>query len=121
MPQGGELFEYYLRLFSSWTPNRKFNTAVNQRPAGTPYINAQVNNQLLESESAKYYGYLMYHMNSVSSKAKRQLFFSTFTSSYYGLSNRGVYALSKYGYGSKNTYFHENMKNQASHSQGNVR
>jgi hypothetical protein len=115
------LFEWYLRNFASYSPHLKLQRAVRRRPDRNSSIDASTNNALMESEASKYYGYLLYHMNSVSAKAMRQFFYSTFTAKYYGLSNRGLDVLSKYGYSSKLTYFHEHIKNQHSVATQKVR
>ena len=110
---GGELFHNYLDVFSSYQTHRLFRSALSRRPPNTTHIDQMTNMDLLEREMVKYCGYLIYHMNCVSTAANLQVFFHTsFLTKYYGLSRRGINALAQYGYLCKLSYFDQQLEVQ---------
>lgn len=109
-------------MFSSYSVHRSFRTLLNNRDEEDDAIDEYGNIDILGSQMAKYIGYLLYHMNSISTKANRQVFFhSTFICKYYGVSRRGIHALSMLGYVCKLSYFDEQMKNILNQAKINIR
>lgn len=106
VPIGGALFDAYLQSFSSYRCERTYKHALKARPPSHRAIDMVINNDLMDQQMTKYCGYLIYHMNCVSDAAKLQVFYHTsFIAKFYGLSRRGINALSQYGYVCKLTYF----------------
>ena len=65
------------------------------------------NAELLAISCYKYYGWLIYALNSVSTGARVQQFYYSFVLQYYGLSFQGLDLNGRFGYGSKRTYFND--------------
>jgi hypothetical protein len=72
-------------------------------------IDHQCNMELYVENEAMFHGYLLYHCNSVSKKAVKQMFFLTFAAKFHGLSKTGIKMLAKYGFISKITSFRTGM------------
>ena len=122
VPIGGQLFHLYLEVFSGYTYHRTLRSAVNSRPPGVASIDNVVNEDLLQKQKMKYCGYLIFHINSVSTRGNLQVFYHTsFLAKYYGLSRRGIHALSQYGYVCKLTLFDEQMQYQLQRAKNKVR
>ena len=116
------MFHNYLEVFSSYQTNRVFRSALSERLPNTDRIDEATNIALLEKEMVKYCGYLIYHMNSVSTAANLQVFFHTsFLTKYYGLSRRGINALSQYGYLCKLSFFDRQLELQLVRAKEKIR
>ena len=80
-----------------------------------------VNEALLCDEKVHFVGYLHFHMNMVTVKAKRQQFFVNFIGRYYGLSRRGTDVLSRYGYLTSVRYADGELETQKEFAKEKVR
>ena len=88
--------EYYLHSCSSWSVNELY----------THYLATvdRARQSLLFAEivmkcSSHFSGWLLFHINSVGSNGRKQMFYVTFVNHYFGLSRAGIEMNSAIGYG----------------------
>ena len=101
--EGGALFEVYLAMFAPMATSTMIIKLVKHRrvanlPASTPMDPAQ-NSELMAKFLNRYYGFLIYWMNSVCVRTQKQTFGFTYAMDFYGLSRSGQNILSDFGYG----------------------
>ena len=88
--------EYYLHSCSSWSVNDMFNrylTLVDQNER------TELFQVIITKCSSHFSGWLLFHINSIGSNGRKQLFYVTFVNHYFGLSRGGIEMNSAIGYG----------------------
>lgn len=113
VPLGGFLFEYFMYTTSSYVNNREWNSVCNNMDADT--IDEHVQHQLISKNINSFIGWLLFTIGRIGSNGNKQLFFITFTSTYYGLSRDGIDALYRYGYGVSLSVY-DDMKRDSEHT-----
>ena len=97
VPHGGWLLEYYLWSCASWSVLEQYKIFLSL-PDGDPG-RVEVFDKILSACISKFVGWLLYHIASVGTQGRSQLFFPTFMNQYYGLSRDGIANNAKFGYG----------------------
>ena len=98
VPKLGLLFEFYMYFSSGYSANRQWNSMVNMIDDDQGLTDDQ-QDKLYEDNVNHFIGWLLWHICSIGSHGRRQMFFITFIAHYYGLSRDGIDVLAKYGYG----------------------
>ena len=99
VPQCGKLFEWYMDSASSYQNFREWRKLVKQSVSQLPPVISDVDQDtLITNNSNGFVGWLLFHLSSISTACRRQMFFHTFVLQYYGLSRNGIDLLSRYGY-----------------------
>jgi hypothetical protein len=106
VPAGGFLFEYFMWTCSSYSAHRRWSRVVGDLLAGAP-ISMDDENTLISHNLRGFVGWLLFHVASIGTNGRRQLFYITFLCQYYGLSRNGVDTLASFGYGLNNTMMDE--------------
>lgn len=94
----GMLFEYYMYFASGFAENRKWLAACGLLAAGAPLSQSQ-EEDFKNANAESFVGWILFHVTSIGSNGRRQMFYITFMAQYFGLSREGIDILSKYGYG----------------------
>ena len=94
--QGGWLMEYYLHSCSSWVVNQLY---VEYLESIDPARKSLLFADIVEKCSSHFSGWLLFHINSVGSLGRKQMFYITFVNHYFGLSRAGIEMNSAIGYG----------------------
>jgi hypothetical protein len=89
---------------------KRLNGSVKARQNNEGPINEHVNLALYKENEPMFHGYLLYHCNSISKTAVKQMFYLTFAAKFHGLSKTGIKMLSKYGFLSKLSSFRSLME-----------
>ena len=89
---------------SSYTQYRKWITTCNSVQEGD-HIDFDVQYEFITSNLNSFIGWILFHIGSIGTNGKRQLFYITFTCVYFGLSRDGINALNQFGYGVPLTAF----------------
>ena len=102
VPRCGLLFEVYMTVCASWSQNRKWNQLLhgiqNDNDPNMEALSDDDQNQLIQDNSNGFIGWLLFTCSSIGIHGRRQLFYHTFVSHYFGLSRQGIDTLSKYGF-----------------------
>ena len=98
VPLGGFLFEYYMWTASGSTHNRRWLSLNSKIPDDTALDNFDQRHTIEQSING-FVGWLLLHIASIGTNGRRQLFYITFLSRYYGLSRSGVDTMHRMGYG----------------------
>lgn len=94
VPKGGFLFEYYLVSCSSWSVNKKFGQYI-----ATDVDRDDIFEEILEQCITHFIGWVLFHVASIGTNGRRQMFYVTFMNRFYGLSRDGIDINHKFGYG----------------------
>ena len=106
---GGQMFETFLGGFTGRQTNRLFYKLVKQHNADssvlvTPMSDAD-NKILMDNNRDCYYGFLLFGMQSNTSKSMCLSFNFSFSLNYFGLSRNGIKLMGEFGYGMKMSTF----------------
>ena len=96
VPRGGWLMEYYLHACSSWSVNALFTQYL---ITIDPSMKSSKFADILDKCSSHFSGWLVFHINSIGSVGRKQMFYITFVNHYFGLSRAGIEMNSALGYG----------------------
>lgn len=116
VPRAGWLFEIYMEQAASfsnyrlWRSILKASTTDAQLVERKQYSSDDEPDQmdvLIQTSLNEYVGWLIYHVASVGTNGRRQLFYLSFVCRFYGLSRAGLDLLSKFGFGVSLTMFDE--------------
>ncbi len=116
VPQAGWLFEIYMEQAASfsnyrlWRSILKTSTTDAQRVERKQYSSDDDLDQmdvLIQNSLSEYVGWLIYHVASIGTNGRRQLFYLSFVCRFYGLSRAGLDLLSQFGFGVSLTMFDE--------------
>jgi len=94
--KGGWLFEYYLHSCSGYAVNELYESYMNAPDASTK---SSMFVDILKKCSSHFSGWLLFHINSVGTLGRKQMFYITFVDHYFGLSRDGIELNSAIGYG----------------------
>ena len=94
--KGGWLFEYYLHSCSGYAVNELYDSYLNAPDASTK---SSMFVDILKKCSSHFSGWLLFHINSVGTLGRKQMFYITFVDHYFGLSRDGIELNSAIGYG----------------------
>ena len=94
VPKGGFLLEYYLVSCSSWSVNKQFG-----RYAAANVRSAIIFEDILEQCITHFIGWVLFHVASIGTNGRRQMFYITFMNRFYGLSRDGIDINHNFGYG----------------------
>ena len=94
--KGGWLFEYYLHSCSGYAVNELYESYLNAPDASTK---SSMFVDILKKCSSHFSGWLLFHINSVGTLGRKQMFYITFVDHYFGLSRDGIELNSAIGYG----------------------
>ena len=95
----GQLFVFFMSSAGSYTDNRLFSKLYSQSCTMDIPIDGDQQEYFINRCCGSYAGWLLYHLNAVGSTARRQMFYITFVSTFFGLSRSGVQLLKDHGYG----------------------
>lgn len=99
VPECGKLFEWYMDVCAPYAQNRKWNKILNDAEAGDGFpIEPIVQQDIKVSNANGFIGWCLYHVSSIGSASRRQMFYHTFVATYFGLSREGIDMLSRYGF-----------------------
>jgi hypothetical protein len=94
--KGGWLFEYYLHSCAGYAVNQLYGLYLNTSDASTK---SSIFVDILKKCSSHFSGWLLFHINSVGTLGRKQMFYLTFVDHYFGLSRDGIQLNSALGYG----------------------
>ena len=97
---GGKLFEYFMMTCSGYSENRKFLSIMEN-----PDTNQHECMEIVQKNVSNFVGWLIFHICSVGTNGRRQQFYHTFVSHYFGLSRMGIDGMHSLGYSSSLTMF----------------
>ena len=108
------LFEYFIATTAGYSNYRSFCSLDND-----PETNTEKRQALVDSNTNTFVGWIIFHIASLGTNGRRQLFYHTFISYYYGLSRNGIECMHRFGYMSAVTNFdamrqevlHESIEN----------
>ena len=92
--KGGWLFEYYLHSCSGYAVNELYESYLNAPDASTK---SSMFVDILKKCASHFSGWLLFHINSVGTLGRKQMFYITFVDHYFGLSR--IELNSAIGYG----------------------
>ena len=95
--KGGWLFEYYLHSCSGYAVNELYVESYLTSPNGS--AKSLIFVDILKKCSSHFSGWLLFHINSVGTLGRKQMFYITFVDHYFGLSRDGIELNSALGYG----------------------
>lgn len=119
VPIGGFLFEYFLLTCSGYSVYRELQACIKDCEGAQLPVDKQ--EKWLTALSGKFTGWLLFHVASVGSNGRNQMFYMTFVNQYFGLSRQGISCLSRYGYATPLTRFDEMRQRCRSHSERDTR
>ena len=88
--------EYYLQSCSSWSVNTLY---VDYLVTTVPSLKTAKFADIIDKCSSHFSGWLVFHINSIGSVGRKQMFYITFVNHYFGLSRAGIEMNSALGYG----------------------
>jgi hypothetical protein len=94
----GFLFEWYMTTCASFTQFRKYRTAAGEARAMGVMIPQDQQNQFISLNQHNFTGWLLFHVSSTGTNARRQMFYLTFLMQYHGLSREGIELCADIGY-----------------------
>ena len=94
--RGGWLMEYYLHSCSSWSVNELYCQYLTTADRA---LKVSMFNDIVEKCSSHFSGWILFHVNSIGSVGRKQMFYITFVNHYFGLSRDGIEMNSAIGYG----------------------
>jgi hypothetical protein len=94
--KGGWLLEYYLHSCSGYAVNDLYDNYLNAPDESTK---SSMFVDILKKCSSHFSGWLLFHINSVGTLGRKQMFYITFVDHYFGLSRDGIELNSAIGYG----------------------
>ena len=94
--KGGWLFEYYLHSCSGYAVNRLYEDYLQTLD---PSTKTTMFADILKKCLPHFSGWLLFHINSVGTLGRKQIFYITFVNHYFGLSREGIQMNSSLGYG----------------------
>ena len=94
--RGGWLLEYYLHSASSYAVNLLFESYL---ITADPSTKSTIFLDIIQKSSSHFSGWLLFHINSIGSLGRKQMFYITFVNHYFGLSRDGIELNSSIGYG----------------------
>jgi hypothetical protein len=106
VPRGGFLFEYFLWTCSGYSAHRRWSRIMKTIENGGA-ISTVDENAVVTDNLNGFVGWLLFHVSSIGTNGRRQLFYITFLLQYHGLSRNGIDTLSRFGYGLNNTMMDE--------------
>jgi hypothetical protein len=104
VPLGGFLFEYYMLTTSGYVSHRNYVKLLNEVEDGQPF-SVPDQEEFIKANSANFVGWLLFQIGQIGTNGRRQLFYVTFLSHYYGLSRNGMVCLARLGYAIGTTIF----------------
>ena len=100
VPSCGWLFEYFMWTSSGYSGHRRWIQLITLHERNeNPIFSDAFQDELIEGYGSLFMGWLLFHIGSIGSHGRRQLFYITFTNHYFGLSRQGIDILASYGYG----------------------
>ena len=99
VPRCGKLFEWYMEVCAPYTQHRRWikELTAAEGEEGFP-IRTDIENDIKTCNANGFVGWCLYHLSAIGSRCRRQMFYHTFVSTYFGLSRDGVDMLSRYGF-----------------------
>ena len=94
--KGGWLLEFYLHSCSGYAVNHLYDTYLDTVDQGRK---SRIFADILKKCSSHFSGWLLFHINSIGSLGRKQIFYITFVNHYFGLSRDGIEMNSAIGYG----------------------
>ena len=88
--------EYYLQSCSSWSVNTLY---MDYLVTTVPSLKTAKFADIIDKCSSHFSGWLVFHINSIGSIGRKQMFYITFVNHYFGLSRAGIEMNSALGYG----------------------
>ena len=88
--------EYYLHSCSSWSVNELYCQYLTTADRA---LKVSMFNDIVEKCSSHFSGWILFHVNSIGSVGRKQMFYITFVNHYCGLSRDGIEMNSAIGYG----------------------
>ena len=88
--------EYYLQSCSSWSVNTLY---MDYLVTTVPSLKTSKFADIIDKCSSHFSGWLVFHINSIGSLGRKQMFYITFVNHYFGLSRAGIEMNSALGYG----------------------
>ena len=88
--------EYYLNSAASWSVFKAFKQFSNTNPLQLEQRRTQLND-IIKKFKSHFYGWIMFHVNSVGVSGRNQMFYVKFANHYFGLSRDGINFQSKFG------------------------
>ncbi len=116
VPTGGFLFEYFMWTCSGYSSHRRFCKLCSCVDDNS-HVQHHEERELVSDNLTRFVGWLLFHLSSIGSNGRRQLFYITFLNRYYGLSRNGVDNLCRFGYGLNNTMMDEMTQDSVVKSQ----
>ena len=105
------LFEFYMSFCSGYSSHRDWVKMCNNVDDNDS-LSEDDQKKVYDENSSRFVGWLLWHICSIGSNGRKQMFFVTFIAHYYGLSRDGIDVLAKYGYGVTMDMF-DNMRKSA--------
>ena len=109
VPTGGVLFEYFMMTTAGYSNHRTFSSLDDDPQSDTDKRKAIVDNN-----TNTFIGWIIFHIASLGTNGRRQLFYHTFLSHYYGLSRNGIECLHRFGFMCALTNF-DSMRQEVLH------
>ena len=106
MSTGGELFEQYLTVASSFTSHRLWRAVCSTGDLADP----ATEQTLIDKEACRFHGWVLMQCGSIGAKGRRQLFYCSFMAKYHGLSRQGREILAQFGFMTKKSSFDKIFK-----------
>ena len=112
VPLGGWLMEYFLWTCASWSVLKDYRSFLDME--GSRSARLQAFDSILDRCGSTFMGWILFHVSSVGTNGRAQLFYTTFVNNYFGLSRSGILTQSRYGFGVSLTMFDDHKKHHSS-------
>ena len=94
--KGGWLFEYYLLSCSGYAVHELYSTYLS---TADPATKSSLFDDIVIKCLPQFSGWLLFHINSIGTTGRKQMFYITFVNHYFGLSRSGIEMNNAIGYG----------------------